>query len=232
LAGEGKFIDLQLVQDAQRRPVVTFPDECLIAGVDLSWGGSDDTVIRFRRGLDARSIPPIKIRGEFTKNPAVIRERLADVLRRKFDSYPVTMMFLDNSGVGGNAGAILNGLLALNFKNVMGINFGDQAIHDQFYVLRRDEMWGGMKDWLRNGGAIDQDRDLAADLQKPILMKDIKQRIKLEPKDDMKKRLAKMGLDSSSPDDGDALALTFAMPVAPKKAKSTTAPKKAHSAWN
>ena len=232
LAGEGKFIDLQLVQDAQRRPVVTFPDEPLVAGVDLSWGGSDDTVIRFRRGLDARSIPPIKIRGEFTKNPTVIRERLADVLRRKFDGYPVTMMFLDNSGVGGNAGAILNGLLALNFKNVMGINFGDQAIHDQFYALRRDEMWGGMKDWLRNGGAIDQDKDLAADLQKPILMKDIKQRIKLEPKDDMKKRLAKMGLDSSSPDDGDALALTFAMPVQPKKVKPSSAPKKAHSAWN
>jgi hypothetical protein len=33
----------------------------------------------------------------------------------------------------------------------------------------------------------------------------------------MKKRLAKMGLDSGSPDDGDALALTFAMPVAVKK---------------
>ena len=86
-------------------------------------------------------------------------------------------------------------------------------------------MWGGMKNWLRDGGAIDQDKDLAADLQKPILMKDIKQRIKLEPKDDMKKRLAKMGLDSSSPDDGDALALTFAMPVVASKPISTEPPR-------
>lgn len=225
LAGEGKFIDLQLVQDAQLRPVSLLGDESLIVGVDLSWGGSDDTVARFRRGLDARSIAPIKIRGEFTKNPAVIRERLADVLRTKYDGQPVSMMFLDNSGVGGNAGAILAGLLNLGFKNVMGVNFGDQAIHDQFYALRRDEMWGEMKNWLRDGGAIDQDKDLATDLQKPILMKDIKQRIKLEPKDDMKKRLAKMGLDSSSPDDGDALALTFAMPVMTTKPISSEPPR-------
>lgn len=229
LAGEGKFIDLQLVQDAQLRQVLVIADEPVIAGVDLSWGGSDDTVIRFRRGLDARSIPAIKIRGEFTRNPAVIRERLADVLRSKYDGQPVKMMFLDNSGVGGNAGAILAGLLNLGLKNVMGVNFGDQAIHDQFYALRRDEMWGGMKDWLRNGGAIDDDKDLAADLQKPILIKDIKQRIKLEPKDDMKKRLAKMGLDSTSPDDGDALALTFALPVESSAPLRVTAP--TVSAW-
>ena len=229
LAGEGKFIDLQLVQDARYRPLPVISDEPITAGVDLSWGGSDDTVIRFRRGLDARSIPAIKIRGQFTKNPAVIRERLADVLRTKYDGQPVKMMFLDNSGVGGNAGAILAGLLALGFKNVMGVNFGDQALHDQFYALRRDEMWGEMKNWLREGGCIDDDKDLAADLQKPVLMKDIKQRIKLEPKEDMKRRLAKMGLDSSSPDDGDALALTFAMPVVASTPLSVNPP--AVSGW-
>lgn len=224
-AGNGKFIDLNLVQQAQQRDVVIFNDEPLVAGVDLSWGGSDDTVIRFRRGLDARSIPPIKIKGEFTGNPAVIREKLADVLRSKYDGQPVSMMFLDNSGVGGNAGAILAGLKNLGLgERVMGVNFGDQAIRDQFYVLRRDEMWGGMKDWMRDGGAIDDDKDLAADMQKPILIADIKQRIKLEPKDAMKKRLAKAGLDSASPDDADALALTFALPVLNKPKLSVDPP--------
>lgn len=216
LAGEGKYITLDLVREAQKRPL-PFTDDALVAGVDLSWGGSDDTVIRFRRGLDGRSIPPIKIRGQYTGNPAVIRERLADILRNKFNGITVSMMFLDNSGVGGNAGAILAGLLNLGFKNVMGVNFGDQALKSKFYVLRRDEMWGGMKDWLRDGGVIDADQELSADLQKPILISDREQRIKLEPKDLMKKRLAKAGLDSSSPDDGDALALTFAIPVLPKR---------------
>lgn len=222
LGGEGKFIDLDLVQNAQRRTVVMMGDEPVIAGVDLSWGGSDDTVIRFRRGLDARTIPPVKIRGQFTKNPAVIREKLADILRLKYFGAPVSMMFLDNSGIGGNAGAILAGLISLGFKNVMGINFGDQALRGQFYVLRRDEMWGDMKNWLRDGGAIDADKELAADLQKPILVKDISQRIKLESKVDMKRRLSKMGLDSASPDDADALALTFALPVAAKQPPRST----------
>jgi hypothetical protein len=226
LASEGKFIDLDMVNGAQNRDAVAMSDDPLIAGVDLSWGGSDDTVVRFRRGLDGRSIPPIKIRGEFTRNPAVIREKLVDVLTRQFGGHSVAMMFLDNSGVGGNAGAILAGLIALGHKNVMGVNFGDQALNSQFYVLRRDEMWGKMKDWLRNGGAIDRDKDLAADLQKPILMSDREQRIKLEPKDVMKKRLAKMGLNSSSPDDADALALTFAMPVAVREPEPDEPPHK------
>jgi hypothetical protein len=82
-----------------------------------------------------------------------------DVLTKQYDGHPVSMMFLDNSGVGGNAGAILAGLIALGLgKNVMGVNFGDQALDSKFYVLRRDEMWGKMKDWLRNGGAIDPTR--------------------------------------------------------------------------
>jgi hypothetical protein len=229
LAGEGKFIDLEMVHQAQDRQLPTFNDDALIAGVDLSWGGSDDTVIRFRRGLDARSIEPIKIRGQFTKNPAVIRERLADILRSKFQGQPVSMMFLDNSGIGGNAGAILAGLLQLGLTNVMGVNFGDAALNDKFYVLRRDEMWGNMKDWLRTSGCIDLDPELKSDLQKPILMSDREQRIKLEPKDVMKKRLAKMGLDSASPDDADALALTFAMPVVKKKQVSSEPPR--ISAW-
>jgi hypothetical protein len=225
LAGEGKFIGLDLVQAAQTRHAVAFNDDPLLVGVDLSWGGSDDTVARFRCGLDARSIPRVKIRGEFTKNPAVIREKLVDILTSKYDGRSVAMMFLDNSGVGGNAGAILAGLHALGFKNVMGVNFGDQALNSQFYVLRRDEMWGKMKDFLREGGAIDTDRELAADLQKPILMiGDRELRIKLEPKDLMKKRLANMGLESSSPDDADALALTFAMPVAAREPEPDEAP--------
>lgn len=225
LAGEGKFIPLDLIQASQGRMLPSFNDDALIIGVDLSWGGSDDTVIWFRRGLDARSIPPIVIRGQFTKNPAVIRERLADILRSKFDGQPVSMMFLDNSGVGGNAGAILVGLRELGLTNVTGVNFGDAAIRDQFYALRRDEMWGQLKDWMREGGCISDNSELAVDLQKPILVADREQRIKLESKDDMKKRLSKLGLDSASPDHADALALTFALPVKPKPVRSVDPPK-------
>jgi hypothetical protein len=59
---------------------------------------------------------------------------------------------------------------------------------------------------------IDNDPDLKADLgavEYGYKMRDGQDAILLERKEDMKKR----GL--SSPDDGDALALTFAYPVAP-----------------
>jgi hypothetical protein len=223
LAGEGKFIDLQLANDAQKRAVTVASDEPLIAGVDFAWGGSDDNVVRFRRGLDARSIPPVKVKGVHTKDPAVMRDKLAQILTRSYNGQKVAVMFVDNSGVGGNAGAILAGLRSLGHTNAIGVNFGDQALDQKFYALRRDEMWGKMREWLREG-AIDSDIELASDLQKPMLMGDREQRIKLEPKDVMKKRLAKMGLDSASPDDADALALTFAMKIPPQQKKHSNPP--------
>jgi len=86
-----------------------------------------------------------------------------------------------------------------------------------------------MKEWLRDG-AIDTDPGLAADLSKPVLVSDKLNRVKLESKDLMKKRLAKLGLERCSPDDADALALTFAMSIAPQAVASTRPPKPA-SVW-
>jgi hypothetical protein len=231
--GSGQFIDLGTISKAQRTPARSLPDEPLVAGVDFAWGGSDDNVIRFRKGNDARSIPPQKVKGEFTRDPAVMAGKIADVLRNSYQGTRVAMMFVDGSGVGGNAGAVVARVRALGFSNIQEVNFGHDAIDSIHYAYRRDEMWGKMKDWLREGGAIDNDPGLAADLAKPMLVSDQKQRIKLESKEVMKKRLSKLGTDSSSPDDADALALTFAMPVAPRKADSGQSSRtRRRSAWN
>ena len=45
------------------------PDEALVVGADLAWGGEDRNIFRFRRGLDARSIPPICIPGSSRETP-------------------------------------------------------------------------------------------------------------------------------------------------------------------
>lgn len=50
LAGGGKFIDLALVQAAQKSEAQALNHDPLVAGVDFAWGGSDDNVIRFRKG--------------------------------------------------------------------------------------------------------------------------------------------------------------------------------------
>jgi hypothetical protein len=207
-AASAQYIDMDLIQNAQRRDVKVLADEPLVAGVDFAWGGADDNVIRFRRGLDGRCVKPEKIKGEFTRDPAVLTGKLSDILTRTFtiDNKPhkVAMLFLDSAGI---AAPVESRLRQLGFKNIATVNFGAHS-PDPRYAYMRDYMWGKMKEWLANA-AIDSDPGLEADLSGPCLVSDKQQRVKLEDKVLMKKR----GLDS--PDDADALALTFAMPVAP-----------------
>jgi hypothetical protein len=223
LAGGGKFIDLDLVLKAQAATAHSFDNDPLVAGVDFAWGGVDDNVIRFRKGLDGRSIPPIKVKGEFTKDPAVMVGKCVDVLGRLWNGDFVSMLFFDSAGIASKVQA---GVRAMGYGDrIMIVNFGADSPQPHCAYFR-DFMWSEMKDWMRDGGAIDKDHELAADLQKPILVGDRQQRVKLESKEDMKKRLGKMGLESSSPDDGDALALTFAMKVAaPPKKETGPAPR-------
>lgn len=201
-ASDAQFIDQDRVNQAQKRQVVVLPDEPLVVGCDMAWGGSDDNVIRFRRGLDARSIPSIRIKGEFTRDPQVMVTRLADVLSREWQGYKVHTLFLDSAGIAGPVGQRLR---ALGFSNVVEVNFGADSPDMQARYMR-DCMWMRMKEWLLTG-AIDTHPELEADLVAPGTRPDRQQRVWLESKEDMKKR----GADS--PDDGDALALTFAMPV-------------------
>ena len=77
----------------------------------------------------------------------------------------------------------------------------------------RAYMWDQMKDWLLQG-AIETDEKMAADLAGPGYGINRRNLLVLESKAEMQKR------GQASPDDGDALALTFAAavePVAPKE---------------
>lgn len=202
-ADDAQFIDMQRILDAQKREVHVLPDEPLIAGVDLAWGGEDANVVRFRRGNDARSMPPLRIPGEKTRDASVMVVKLADLLNQTFNGRRIHTMFIDSAGISGAVGARLR---QLGHQNVIEVNFGADA-PDQHYRFMRDYMWGKMKEWLL-AGAIDSEPQLEADLSGPGYTLDNRIRVQLESKKDMKKR----GLDS--PDDGDALALTFAQTVA------------------
>ena len=226
-AASGQYIDQDTIRQAQNRIARSLPDDPLVAGVDFAWGGSDDNVIRFRCGLDARSIPSIKIKGELTRDPAVMVGKLADVLSATYNGQKVAMLFLDSAGIAAPVEARLR---LLGHKNIQTINFGADS-PDHHYAYMRDYIWGKLKEWLGQG-SIDRDPGLAADLGKPVLVSDRLQRVKLESKELMKKRLAKMGAESTSPDDGDALALTFAMPVAPVKSKLQGQRPQTYTAWS
>jgi hypothetical protein len=212
-AEDAQFIDFMRVREAQKRVVEVLDDEPLVAGCDLAWGGKDSNVIRFRRGRDARAIPAIRIPGELTRDPSVLTNRLSDVLAGTYGGHRVSMLFLDSAGIAGSVGTRLR---ELGFSNLLEVNFGADS-PDRKYRYMRDMMWGRMKDWLLNG-AIDTSPRLESDLTAPGLREDLQQRVWLESKKEMKAR------DVPSPDEGDALALTFAQTVArkPKEAPPPT----------
>ena len=135
-------------------------------------------------------------------HPQLLTNRLADVLRQDYDGQQVAMLFLDSAGIAGAVGARLR---QLGHRNVAEVNFGADSPSPKCRYMR-DYMWAEMKDWLLTG-AIDSSPRLEADLIGPGVREELKQRIWLESKKEMKAR------DVPSPDEGDALALTFAQPV-------------------
>jgi hypothetical protein len=202
-AGTLQFIDSERIADAIARPLEPDPTAPLIMGVDIARQGVDQSVIRFRRGLDARSIPPVKFR-----IPDLMQ--VASRVMEQVNAHSPDAVFLDGTGIGWG---VVDRLNQLGCPNVTGVDFGARADRTDGsdaavrYANKRAEMWGYMKEWCK-AGCLPDDRELAADLGAVDYGYDGSDAILLERKDDMRKR----GL--ASPDDGDALALTFAYPVA------------------
>jgi hypothetical protein len=94
------------------------------------------------------------------------------------------------------------------FDNVIrAINFGSDAQNKEKYGNRRAEMWARVNNWLNSDmpvSIIDPDNLILTDLTAPKKKYDGLQRLLLEKKEDIKKRIGR------STDVGDALALTFA----------------------
>jgi hypothetical protein len=203
-ASELQFIDGQRIWDAQQRQTAALHDDPVIAGVDVSGGGSAWTVCRFRKGVDGKCIPPIRLTGEQSRDRSVIIARLAEVLRDKRPERKVAAMFVD-SAFGS---PIVERLHVLGFDQVHEVSFGS-ASSDDHQANKRAYMWNRMKDWMLRGMVDPADTKLALDLAGPGYHINRQNKLVLESKADMQKR------GEASPDDGDALALTFAQDVAP-----------------
>lgn len=208
----GKFPkagDMQLipsddvVQAMKRGPGRYVGDDPLICGVDLARGGDDNCYIQFRRGQDAVSEKTYRIPGEKSRDSM----RVVSMLTTLLDRHKPDAVFVDETGLGG---PIADRLTQLGYP-VTGVNFGAKADNEKHYRNKSAEMWAKMRDWICNGGSIPDDPALEAELTGREYGHNDKDQLVLERKPDMKKR----GLPS--PDWADALALTFAHPVAPRQ---------------
>lgn len=207
-ADELQYIDSVRVQAAKARAVDVLSDEPIVAGVDISGGGGAWTVCRFRRGNDARSIPPLRLTGEQSRDRGLIVSTLAHALQTTYAGGKVAAMFID-SAFGA---VIVERLRQMGYHHVHEVSFGAQSPdlrHDANY---RAFMWRKSKEWCLLGAlpAKGQDADrLETQATGPGYHINGQNKLVLESKADMQKR----GL--ASPDDWDAHALTFARPVAP-----------------
>ena len=212
-ASDLQFIDLERISGAQNRPVHCFADDPLVLGMDVARGGAANTVIRFRRGTDARSIPPIRLTGEQSRDSMRVATVLIEALTTAHNGVMPAAAFVD-SGFGG---PIVDRCRQLGHKNVIEVSFGAECPDPRHFANMRVWMWDKVKAWLLKGSIDPKDSRLETDLGAPGYHHDKKDRLVLESKESMEKR----GLDS--PDDGDALALTFANAVAPMKPKGQSA---------
>lgn len=200
-ASSMQFIPRDLVDDAMQRPMHVYSPHTRTAlvGVDVARFGGDQSVIRTRMQRDARTWPPKRFRELDTMQLAArvgehINELKALGLR--------VIVFVDGGGVGGG---VIDRLRQLQ-HDVIEVNFGGKADDPRKYANKAAEMWDRMRTWLPTG-YLDEDETLATDMTGREYGFSSADQIVLERKEDMKKR----GL--ASPDDADALSLTFAHPA-------------------
>jgi hypothetical protein len=177
----------------------------LVIGVDPARFGDDHTAIIRRRGRCA-----FGLERHHKLDTMAVAGLCAAIIRAERPR----KMFID---VGGLGAGVVDRLRELNFGAIVeAVNFGGRPVVELKdhggAVNRRAEMWSEMRDWLEAGikeapVQIPDDDALHADLTGPRFTYDSNQRVKLESKEHMRARGVK------SPNDADALALTFAAPI-------------------
>ncbi len=165
-------------------------------GVDVARFGDDRSVIFYRQGNWTRK--PVVMRNEPTTN-------IAAAVMTCENSTGSELTLVDDTGHWGHG--VIDNLIAAG-RNALPVVFSDKAIKPQYYN-RRAEMWFEMADAIKKGLRLPNMRELIGELTTPTYTMD-RGKIRLEEKDQIKKRLGK------SPDLADALALTFALPEMPK----------------
>lgn len=183
-----------------------------ILAADIARFGDDQSVIAKRHGRKVH--PLMSWRG-------MDLMKTADKIAEEIDSYEPDAVVIDETGLGSG---VVDRLRQLRYE-VFGFNGGETAKDKDTYRNRRVEVWGLMRDAMRERVELPDDQELKADLLAPEYGFTPTQQIWLEKKEDMKKR----GL--ASPDKGDAVAMTWAVSPRPKRKKTESRRRAIDGGW-
>jgi len=188
--------------EAPRTREETVPVEL---GIDVG-GGGDDTIIRERRGMVA---------GREWRETSDRPETISRLVLHALNETGATAIKIDSIGVGAGLVGEMRNLAALGVHNarVIGVNVSEKATRpDQFYNLRSQLWWevGRLASEQRawDLSKMENADNTVAQLLEPQYEFDLKGRVKVEPKDEIRKRIGR------SPDNADALLLAFFQPRA------------------
>ena len=189
-------IPLELCEEAQARevePVRVLP----LWGVDVAMFGDDASTLCKRRG----NVVTEKVKTWRNKDPM----QLSGLIKQEWDDTPVrerpSRILVDTIGIG--AGVVYR-LQEMELP-ARGVNVAEAPAIRERYMRLRDDLWFRARDWLLSRDCkLPDDPDLIAELVGPRYKVESSGKVKVESKQDMKKR----GLHS--PDRADALCLTFA----------------------
>jgi len=178
----------------------------LIVGVDPSRGGDRFSMIKRqgRKAYDKRNWTGDQVDklGKAVSKCKAMLDEVCPIAKKVPD-----MMFID----AGGGIEIVDRLHELGYEDrVKAIYFGSSPLDDKKYKNKRGEMWGLTNAWLSDENVevdLPDDDELQADLCASPYDRDSHDRMILWKKDKIKKEYG------FSPDDGDALVLTFAEPV-------------------
>jgi hypothetical protein len=186
------FIPLEKVEAAVRRTVPR--GQPVEIGVDVARFGDDETVIAPRFG---QCVPYLKV---FRKQDtmATVGEVLVEA-----KAIGAVRIKIDDTGVGGGVTDRLREVIAQEGLGieVVPVNFGGPG--DEYYDNATGVMWGHLRELL-DEIQLPANEDLVGQLASRKWKMTSRGRIRLESKDEMKKR----GLPS--PDRADAVVLAFA----------------------
>ena len=197
-SSSNSLITGELIQAATQSDYLD-PAAPLVIGCDPAGegeSGADRTAIAYRQGRVCR-----RIEYHSGLNTMQIAGRLAECHR----THNPAAIFVDKGGLGAG---VFDRLRELGVP-VIGINSASRANDTELYDNKRAEMWWLMRAWLEDTPVrLPKSDALMSDLAAPQPKLSSNGRRLLEKKEDMKKRGIR------SPDGADALALTFAEPVA------------------
>jgi hypothetical protein len=196
LKDDDTVIPLELVEGAMNRDVAGSPTAQIVWGLDVARFGSDSSALAKRQG---------NVVSEIRTWRGLDLMQTCGVVKAEWDALQATQrpaeILVDSIGLGAG---VCDRLRELGLP-ARGVNVSESPSMANTYMNLRAELWFKLKAWLEARDCkIPKDEGLFGELVSPRYGFGSSGKMKVESKDDMKRR----GLPS--PDRADALCLTMA----------------------